>query len=60
MQRKLAVEMVVSMGLSGRKRACRVIGLARSSAYDQNAPSAVGLAMDELVEEVSQEWPCLG
>ncbi len=60
MQRKLAVEMVVSMGLSGRKRACRVLGLARSSAYYQREPSAVGLALDGLVEEVSREWPCLG
>jgi hypothetical protein len=60
MQRKLAVEMVLSMGLRGRKRACRLLGLARSSAYYQREPSAVGLALDGLVEEVSREWPCLG
>jgi len=60
MQKKLAVEMVVSMGLSGRRRACRVLGLARSSAYYRREPSVVGLAKDGLVEEVSREWPCLG
>ncbi len=45
MQRKLAVEMVVSMRLSGRKWAYRVIGLARSSAYYQSAPLAIGLTL---------------
>jgi hypothetical protein len=60
MQRKLAVEMEMSMGLSGRKRACRVLGLARSSAYYQRELSAVGLALDGLVEEGSREWPWLG
>jgi transposase len=60
MQKKLAVERVVSMGLGGWKRACRVLGLARSSAYYRRAPSMGGLAKDGLVEEVSREWPCLG
>jgi transposase InsO family protein len=60
MQRKLAVEMVASMGLSGRKRVCRLLRLSRSSAHSQDAPSAVGLAIDGSVEEVSREWLCLG
>ncbi|MEK0445676.1 MAG: hypothetical protein RLZZ399_997 [Verrucomicrobiota bacterium] len=41
MQKKLAVEMVVGMGLSGRKRAYRVVGVARSSAYYRREPSVV-------------------
>jgi hypothetical protein len=57
MQKKLAVEMGVGMGPSGRKQACRVVGLARSSAYYRREPSVVGLAKDGLVEEVSREWP---
>lgn len=57
------------MGLSARKRACRLLGLARSSAYYQNAPSAVGLAIDgrspvylrsdngpEVVARVLRQW----
>jgi hypothetical protein len=60
MQKKLAVEMVVSMGLSGRKRACRVLGLARSSGYYQREPAMDGLAKDGLVEEVIRWWAGLG
>ncbi len=60
MQRRMAVEMVVSMGLCGRRRACRTMGLARSTAYYRREASATRLSMEGLVEEVSREWPCLG
>lgn len=60
MQRKAAVEMVVGMGLCKRHRACRVMGLSRSSAYYRREPRPEKLAQERLVEEVSRCWPCLG
>jgi putative transposase len=59
-QRRMAVEMVVGMGLCGCRRACRTIELARSTAYHRREASAARLAMEGLVEEVSMEWPSLG
>jgi transposase InsO family protein len=60
MQKKAAVEMVVGMGLCKRHRACRVMGLGRSSAYYRREPRLEKLAQEGLVEEVSRRWPCLG
>lgn len=60
MQRKAAVEMVVGMGLCKRHRACRVMGLSRSTAYYRRQPRPEKLAQEGLVEEVSRRWPCLG
>jgi transposase InsO family protein len=60
MQKKAAVEMVVGMGLCKRRRACRVMGLSRSSAYYRREPRPEKLAQEGLVEEVSRRWPCLG
>jgi transposase InsO family protein len=60
MQKKAAVEMVVGMGLCKRHRACRVMGLSRSTAYYRREPRPEKLAQEGLVEEVSRSWPCLG
>lgn len=59
-QKRAAVEMVVCMGLSKRHRACRTLGLSRSTAYYQRPPRPQKLAQEGLVEEVSRQWPCLG
>jgi hypothetical protein len=60
MQKKAAVEMVVWMGLCKRQRACRTLGLSRSTAYYRRLASPQKLAQEGLVEEVSRQWPCLG
>ena len=60
MQKKAAVEMVVCMGLCKRHRACRTLGLSRSTAYYRQEPSPQSLAQEGLVEAVSRQWPCLG
>ncbi len=60
MQKKAAVEMVVCMGLCKRHRACRTLGLSRSTAYYRRSSSPQKLAQEGLVEEVSRQWPCLG
>jgi hypothetical protein len=60
MQKKAAVEMVVCMGLCKRQRACRTLGLSRSTAYYRPLASPRKLAQEGLVEEVSRRWPCLG
>ena len=59
-QRKVAVEMVVGMGLCGRRKACKALGLSRSTSYYRREVSAERLAEEGLVEEVSRQWPCLG
>jgi hypothetical protein len=59
-QKKAAVEMVVCMGLCKRHRACRTLGLSRSTAYYRRLASPQELAQEGLVEEVSRQWPCLG
>jgi putative transposase len=59
-QKEAAVEMVVCMGLSTRRRACRTLGLNRSTAYYQGSASASRLAQEGLVEEVSRQWACFG
>ena len=43
-QKKAAVEMVVCMGLCKRHRACRALGLSRSTAYYQQESSPQRLA----------------
>lgn len=60
MQKRNAVETVVSMGLSSRSRACRVLGLARSSAYYRSEAGGEKLRVEGLVEEVSREHPVYG
>jgi transposase InsO family protein len=60
MQKKAAIEQIVGMGLCGRLRACRALGLNRSSLYYRSAVSAAKLAQEGLVLEVSRQWPCLG
>lgn len=60
MQKKAAVEMVVCMGLCKRHRACRTLGLSRSTAYYRQAVLPQKLAQEGLVEAVSRQWPCLG
>lgn len=60
MQKKAAVEMIVGMGLCKRQRACRTLGLSRSTAYYRRQASPQKLAQEGLVEEVSRRWPCLG
>ena len=60
MQRKLAVETLVGMGLCSRRRGCRVLRVARSTTYYRHEPSAARLALEGLVEEVSRQWPALG
>jgi len=60
MQKKAAVEMVVCMGLCKRHRACRTLGLSRSTAYYRQSSSPQKLAQEGLVEAVSRQWPCLG
>jgi len=59
-QKRAAVEMVVCMGLSNRRRACRTLGLSRSTAYYRRDLRPGKLAQEGLVEEVSRQWPCLG
>jgi len=60
MQRKAAVAMIVGMELCKRLRACRALGLSRSTLYYRGGISARKLAQEGLVEEVSQQWPWLG
>jgi len=60
MQKKTAVEMVVSMGLCKLGRACRALGVNRSTLYYERAESAQKCAEEGMVEEVSREWPCMG
>lgn len=64
MQKRNAVEHVVSMGRisrsRSRSRACRLVGLARSSAYDQSKARAEKLREEGLVEEVSRSHPVYG
>ena len=59
-QKKAAVEMVVCMGLCNRRRACRTLGLNRSTVYYRGIVSPQKLAQEGLVVEVSRHWPCLG
>ena len=59
-QKRAAVEMVVCMGLSKRHRACRTLGLSRSTAHYRRPSQPQKLAQEGLVEEVSRQWPCLG
>ena len=54
------MEMVVCMGLCKRHRACRTLGLSRSTAYYRQSSSPQKLAQEGLVEAVSRQWPCLG
>ena len=60
MQKKAAVEMIVGMGLCKRSRACRALGMNRSTLYYRGEVSAGKLEQEGLVEEVSRQWPCLG
>lgn len=60
MQKRNAVEYVVGMGKGSHHRACRVIGLARSSAYYRSKPAAQRLRQEGLIEEVSRENPVYG
>lgn len=60
MQKRLAVELVVSMGICHRARACRALGLSRSTAYYQSEKPAAKLAQEALVAEVSRENPEYG
>jgi len=60
MQKKAAVELIVGMGLCGRLRACRALGVNRSTLYYRGAVSPEKLAQEGLVVEVSRQWPCLG
>lgn len=60
MQKKTAVEMVVSMGLCKVGRACRALGLNRSTLYYEREESGRKLAEEGMVEEVSRARPCWG
>lgn len=60
MQKRNAVEHVVGMGQSSRNRACRVFGLARSSAYYRGKAGAEGLRKEGLIEEASRANPVYG
>jgi len=60
MQKRLAVEQVVCMGICCRRRACRALGLSRSTAYYQSNPTPARLAQEALVAEVSRENPSFG
>lgn len=60
MQRRKAVEMVVCMGLCSRRKACRTLGLQRSTLYHRCEASPEKLAEEGLVEAVSRELPTLG
>lgn len=60
MQKRIAVEFVVSMGICQRARACRVLGLSRSTAYYQREEQPAKLAQEALVTEVSREHPTYG
>ena len=60
MQKRIAIEHVVSMGISKRSRACRVLGLGRSSAYYRRGMAVEKLRQEGLVAEVSREHPCYG
>lgn len=60
MQKKAAVDWIVGMGLCKLGRACRALGVNRSTLYYRREISAEKLAQEGLVEEVSRQWPCLG
>jgi hypothetical protein len=60
MQKRNAVEYVVGMGIGSHHRACRVMGLARSSAYYSSKLDAERLRQEGLIEEVSRENPVYG
>jgi putative transposase len=60
MQKRNAVEHVVGMGKGSHHRACRVMGLARSSAYYRAKPGAEKLRKEGLIEEISREHPVYG
>jgi len=60
MQKRNAVEAVVSMGKGSHHRACRVLGLARSSACYRAKVDANRLRQEGLIEEISRENPVYG
>lgn len=60
MQKRLAVEHVVGMGISSRARACRALGLGRSTAYYRRQTPPGRLAQEALVAEVSRANPEYG
>jgi hypothetical protein len=59
MQKKAAVELMVDMRLCKIGRACRALGVARSTLDSKREESARKLAGEGTVEEVSRAWPCL-
>jgi hypothetical protein len=60
MQKRLSVKHVVCVGICSRARACRALGLSRSTAYYQSDKTAERLAQEALVAEVSRENPEYG
>lgn len=60
MQKKQAVKQVVGMGLCGQARACRALGLNRSTLYRRGISDALKLSLEGLVAEVSRAHPCWG
>lgn len=56
----MAVEMLVGMGLCSHRKACRALGLQRSTLYYRADPKPEKLAEEGLVEVVSRELPTLG
>ena len=60
MQKRTAVEHVISMGQSSRSRACRLVGLARSSAYYWSDIGLDNLRKEVLIEEMSRTNPVYG
>lgn len=60
MQKRLAVEHVVYMGICCRTRACRALGLSRSTAYYKTQQAPARLAQEAMVAEVSKENPSFG
>ena len=60
MQKRLALEHVVCMGLCCRAKACRTLGVSRSTAYYRSEKAPARLAQEALVTEVSKEHPAFG
>ncbi len=60
MHRKTAVAHVVGLGMCGRGRAARVLGVARSTCYRSRQCSPQHERSEALVVQVSQEHPTLG
>ena len=59
--KRRAVEGVVKAGLCSQRRACRYLGLQRSSSrYEQKAPTGWVLRLHQEVEVLSRTYPRLG